>query len=102
MGERGQVCYLACGGKVSSTEGAPPTHLIQTAQARDMCGVCQGYLLCVHGLILPHGLLHSHLHGLELLWGQRGLVGWEGKDRPTGSQPHVGKRCIKRQSLKKV
>lgn len=41
-----------------------------------MGSVCQGYLLHVHGLILPHGLLHSVLHCPELFWGQWGLLGW--------------------------
>lgn len=41
-----------------------------------MGSVCQGYLFHVHGLILPHSLLHSVLHCLELLWCQWGLVGW--------------------------
>lgn len=60
-----------------STKEAPPTHLIQAAQARDMGSVCQGYLLHVHNLVLPHSLLHSALHCSELLWGQGGLVGRE-------------------------
>ena len=72
--------------------GAPPTHLIQTVKARDMCGVCQGYLLRVHGLILPHSLLHSALHCLELLWGQRGLVGWEEK----GQTDRQSAPCLQR------
>ena len=71
-----------------STNGAPPTHLIQGAQAGDVGSACQGHLLHVHGLILPHGLLHSDLHGPELLWGQWGLGGCRG-NRPTGSQPRA-------------
>lgn len=68
-----------CEGKAISTRGGHPTHLIQRAQARDMGGVCQGHLLHVHGLILPHGLLHKALHCPELLWGQWSLAGSGGK-----------------------
>lgn len=81
-----------------STNGAPPTHLIQGAQPRDVGSACQGHLLHVHGLIPPHGLLHSDLHCPELLWGQWGLRGC-GENRPTGSQPCAWERCMKKQSV---
>lgn len=50
--------------------------------------MCQGYLLHIHSLILPHSLLHVALYCLELLGGQWGLGVAQG-NKEGEEQPEV-------------